>query len=701
MDTYGNYISGDYGLKYYKTILLKKEDPSSPYTNAVCIEIHEKDYDGANKEIGDLQNIRVTLQGDRDTIDSPIVKTSLSFTLVDTWDEPDTENVKHGNWQEFYTPDSTKFLVKLIFEEYNRSGDLVDSHPIWSGYVTPDSWQESLAYRGSITVTARDNIGHLQDFEFDLTPDSDGLVSIRDIITGAMQKVNLPLDFIINADTEDYSHGIYNEYEGVNIIDTLVNASLFEGDDWYSVLEDVLEGLGFVLRFGWRNDVAVGPIRNLSHLSTTEGALPADDLELTFLGGGIRTIDPPYRSIREEMRYDYNSDAELDINSGLAGAGLPPNSLSYTIEGYELPDGTHTSDKTGSMPAYQNVGTLANGWAVGAFLDTDLYGVLESVNDPNAEGESFKDYAFIPANTDVDISAKFSFFAMSPEFTLHVTFARRAAYISNADPTKVGPYYDLMLYQIVYDVTYESGGTTYYWNGVSWVSTAQRLTAEYEVGSGAEMATELDVQLHAASNIGEGKYAIRFYRIVYKMGFGSYDTGVYARLGSISVSANVPHTVSDTVTTINDESFNVRFTRTPALGVLSNDAGRIVVGNYENILYFRPSIGKIAPYPYNLTWDGAIGRWPLPVLIHMQLLTNHLEPMEILEGDCMVEGAIFPGRTFKYKGKRFLLVSGTYDPLAGRYVGATLREFQEYSDVWEGNNARTPATSSKRKTSRS
>ena len=261
MDTYGNYISGSYGLKYYKTILLKKEDPSSPYTNAVCIEIHEKDYDGANKEIGDLQNIRVTLQGDRDTIDSPIVKTSLSFTLVDTWDEPDTENVKHGNWQEFYTPDSTKFLVRLRLLAKNRQGQTVAQQTVWSGYVTPDSWQESLAYRGSITVTARDNIGHLQDFEFDLTPDSDGLVSIREIITGAMEKVNLPLDFIINADTEDYSHGIYNEYEGVNIVDTLVNASLFEEQDWYSVLEDVLEGLGFVLRFCWRNDVAVGPDR--------------------------------------------------------------------------------------------------------------------------------------------------------------------------------------------------------------------------------------------------------------------------------------------------------------------------------------------------------------------------------------------------------------------------------------------------------
>lgn len=681
MDSYGNYISGTYRQKYYKTF--------NRGGRMYGLEILEKGYEGASKEIGDLQAVRLTIEGDQGGIDSPIVKTSLSFTMADAWDEPDTETVKHGNWQEFYTPDSTKFLVRLGI----ASGPHFGGGNIWSGYITPDSWQEGLGYRESITITARDNIGHLQDFEFDLAPDGDGLVKVRDIIIGAMAKVNLPMDFYINADQQDYSQGIY--YDGVNIVDTYIYAGHFDGMDWYAALEEVLEGLGFVLRFCFGNKVSVGPIRNISHLASTDGALAANDKEVVFLGGGTRSIDPPYRSIREEMVYEYEQEAELDPLLGLSEFSQNPTNLSYTIESYI----NSMFDGSGSEPAYANVNNDYRGWFTGAFLDPSRYGILESVNDPNAEGDSFKEYAFIPANTAVDVNAAYTFYAMSPEFTLRIVFARRAAQLSSFDATKLSPHYDAKLYKITYDITYsDAGGTNYYWSGSGWVTSQQRHVYEYEATAESDMADELKIQVHAATGIIDGAYSIIIHKVEYKQAY-NWGTGVYARVGAILVSANVQHTESDTITTINDETYNVRFNRRPKIGILSLDSGRVVPGNYQNILYYRPESDRIALYAYKLNWGGDRGTKPFPALVHMQLLVNHLVPMQVLEGDCMVEGEIWPGGVYKYKGKRFLLLSGTYDFVSGRMQGVVLREFKEYSDVWPRGSA-GPATDSKSKTRR-
>lgn len=684
MDSYGNYISGDYGQKYYKTF------NRGGYSYALLI--YEKGFTGTAKEIGDLQSVILNIEGDQSGIDTPIVKTSLTFTIADTWDVPDTETVKHGNWQEFYTPDSTKFLVRVGI----AAGPHFGGGFIWSGYVTPDSWQESLVYHDSITITARDNIGHLQDFEFDLTPDADGLVSIREIILGAMQKINLPMDFVINADQENYSHGIYNEYNGVNIVDTFVNASMFEESDWYSALNDVLDGIGFVLRFAFNGTVAVGPIRNLSHIATTEGALPANDKEVVFLGGGIRSIDPPYRIIREEMRYDYEAEAELNPLLGLSEFSQNPTLLPYSIQSYI----NSMFDGSGNEPVYTIVNSTFRGWVLGAFLDPSRYGVLESVNDPNQEGENFKNYAFIPANVSngTDLNCTYTFYAMSPEFTLRVIFARKAAQISSFDSTKLSAHYDAKLYRIIYDVTYSDGSTNYYWTGSGWANAPQNHVAEYEATADSEMSLELEIEVHAGTGIVDGPYSLIIHGIEYKQAY-NWGTGVYARVGAILVSANVPHTQSDTVTTTNNDSYNVKFNRTPSLGALSNDAGRVVVGNYKNILYYRPNPDTIAPYPYNVCWDGENAKKPLPALIHMQLLVNHLLPMQVLNGDCQVEAEVWPGGTYKYKGKRFLLLSGSIDIVSGRMQGVVLREFKEYSDVWPRGSA-GPATESKSKTRR-
>lgn len=697
MDSYGNYISGTYRQKYYKTF--------NRGGQMYGLEILEKGYEGASKEIGDLQAVRLTIEGDQGGIDSPIVKTSLSFTMADTWDEPDTETVKHGNWQEFYTPDSTKFLVRLGI----ASGPHFGGGFIWSGYITPDSWQESLSYRDSITITARDNIGHLQDFEFDLAPDGDGLVKVRDIITGAMAKVNLPMDFYINADQQDYSHGIY--YDGVNIVDSFIPAAHFDGEDWASALEDVLNSLGFVLRFCFYNKVSVGPIRNISHLATTEGALPANDKEVIFLGGGTRSIDPPYRSIKEELKYDYEDSPAVNADKGLDGFyqyGTVPSTV-YWIQG-SGGTGSGVQNTFNSPVGYNNNNSNNIGWRSDpniASYTPGLYGKdllpYDESEWEETEENILDDSVLLLANTDNYIGSVFSMRVASTDITLKFGFARRCATINNE-----GTYFvpaPRRLLSIRYVIYYSKNNVMRYWDGEDWDTSSHELV--FDDIDPAAGTIDLEIPLVDCPDVGpEGLLYVNFLFLGTAQLYKYYGGGIapptinslYVRLKSFEFSSNNDHVESDTVTTINDESYNVRFKRSPEIGPLSYDIGRVIPDNYQNVLYYR-SGDTVLPYGYRLNWGGEQGSKPFPALVHMQLLVNHLVPMQVLEGDCMVEGEIWPGGVYKYKGKRFLLLSGTYDFVTGRMQGVVLREFKEYSDVWPRGSA-GPATDSKSKTRR-
>ena len=99
------YTSGKYSLLYYKEI--ERQD------QIVRLEILQRARraDWTPKEIGELQALTLEIDGEDDPV-APIQKTLLSFSMVDTYDITDTDDVKHGNWEELYTPDSTLFMVR-------------------------------------------------------------------------------------------------------------------------------------------------------------------------------------------------------------------------------------------------------------------------------------------------------------------------------------------------------------------------------------------------------------------------------------------------------------------------------------------------------------------------------------------------------------------------------------------------------------
>ena len=86
-----NYISGTYGLKYYAEWQNYREQ-------VFRIEVQERGFAGTAKIMGDFQDAALEIQGDQGNVTAPIVKTQLRFSLVDSWDPPDTTTTKYGRW---------------------------------------------------------------------------------------------------------------------------------------------------------------------------------------------------------------------------------------------------------------------------------------------------------------------------------------------------------------------------------------------------------------------------------------------------------------------------------------------------------------------------------------------------------------------------------------------------------------------------
>ena len=185
-----------YALRYYKEI-------SQADGSAVRLEIYKKDSTASAVEIGAVvQVLSLEIQGQQGDIDTPIQKTSLHMTFVDARDIENGQ--KNGFWEEFYTPDALLWKVILKAKDAKETA----FRTIWGGYVTPDSFSEDLVYRGSVSITARDNIGHMQDFPFDALGDADGMISLRNLVEGGWEKIASPMQLILNPQFTLYCDGV-------------------------------------------------------------------------------------------------------------------------------------------------------------------------------------------------------------------------------------------------------------------------------------------------------------------------------------------------------------------------------------------------------------------------------------------------------------------------------------------------------------
>jgi hypothetical protein len=658
-----------YGLKYYAEFQNTRKQNYR-------LDIYQRGYSGSATAIKTLCGCVLEIQGAQGNVTAPIVKTQLRFSMIDAWDE--TGSGKWGNWSEFYTPDATLYKVSI------SDGDGV----MWTGYVTPDSWQEDLGYRTAITVTARDNIGHLKDFQFDMTPNGDGLVQISDLLDEAMDKIECAMTVTIartGLGPESTQNIVAN---GEYLHEAYINAALFDGMNWYDVLERTLEATGMCLRWVGGDKIEITYLRNMPAMGSPYASPGYQTLE--FYGGSLE-FEPAVKQIIEEVDFKPQKEVPLEILSGLQYG----SSTTYRckVEGNELPAGGRVSVPEHDAPA----DVLSSGgdsvWVAGYNMfdpsDRQAYDFLK--RDEGVDG--WKEYPMIPSNytTDDYINSRFQFKTRTAAMKITVNFTPHPLSIghSGSDNGKmIAPGYSLS--EIKYQVRYlsEDNSTVRYWDGGSWTTNVNASqTREYDAQN--EYGTALEIELAECSDIESGTLIVCFFNIKYKIWYRGGD-GVYARVQSILIGLTSTRAVdSDRVTTVNNDAYNVQVERHPLFGALSREVGFVKPTNYLAAIYYYPS-GSDTPeqYPYMVHFNGqsASRAVPLPVLIHEQILCYRHGAARVLNGRCApINKTAWDMTTlYRYKGVTYLLQGGTLDMFSGIMDGAVLHEFVAFDTLWTG-----------------
>lgn len=661
-----------YGLKYFAEI-------QNFRGQCARVEIYQRDLPSGTVtlRIGDVCGLVLEMQGGQEDIFAPIVKTQARLSMISSDDKPTSAGTKYGGWGEFFTPDAT--LYKMVIKtQATAVGQSWKTR--WSGFITPDSWQEGLEYRGAVTITARDNIGHLQDFDFDMPGDTYGLATIRSVITSAMAKIELPMALSFSSAP--------GELEGnqKRLIDSSIVVTNFRGKDWYSVLEGLLDSIGYCLRFTDNNRVTVAPLRNIPLLGEADVQDQPQMSDLEFYGGTGEQV-PAVKQITDEHDYDYTGEVFLPVIGSFSFG--PTQTYREFMEGNILPAGGKIN-KVEHDACFNKLTNAADTvWELGSdLLNTALYG-----HESRLE-EGWDRYAFLPINgVDDDIRTQtLSFLTGDTDVTIKVVFARRPVTLGpgvhSGDPYRIIDEGN-SLYKIRYYIRYEKGNSVRYWDGRSWGADPSPIEKEFD--SQYDYATDLEIALAPCTELAAGgRIYLTFDGIWYKHwpGISGYTYGDYARLASVSVIPNANNLSRNTVKTINDEKYNVSLNRSPMMAPLSVDTPFAVPENYGTALFYYPS-GEVHPaaFPYMVNWDTVSGNVtkPLPVFIHQQILCYRGANLWELSGECSPSGnnLFWFNSQAHYKGRTYILMSGTLDFFTGNVSGAVLREFLEYDDLWD------------------
>lgn len=238
------------------------------------VEVFRKGYTASAVEIGGFVGNSLNLALENlDTITAPIGKSVCSFSIYDT---------DQVEYDDLFTPDATAYKVvistKVDGGEYNTR---------WSGYVTPDFFAENLSFRTPISISARDNIGYLNDVDFDLDT---ATITVRELIQAAFRKIAedypMSLSFVTQKQTA----------EGILAIDATISTYLLREMSWYEALETILHDLGLQMRWVDNNTIAV---LDISQLGENFGLQRFNFIE----SSGYREILPAWRELSQKQDY--------------------------------------------------------------------------------------------------------------------------------------------------------------------------------------------------------------------------------------------------------------------------------------------------------------------------------------------------------------------------------------------------------------
>lgn len=636
----------EYALKYYKNI------PHADGT-VIRLEVYEKGSVASAIEIGEvIQSLILQIQGQQGDIDTPIIKTSLSMTMVDAYDLENGQ--KNGFWEEFYTPDAIywKVILKAKTSEENAF------RTIWGGYVTPDSYSEDLSYRGSVNIIARDNIGHMQDFIFDAKGDSNGMISLRELIEAAWAKIESPMTLQLN---DDVYTSQWLQAGQVNALDTKMNVSAFEDKNWYEVLTAALYSYGAVLRYVGDNTVSVSALRYMPYQGEPY-MFDVPRVAPIFEYGASRELCPAVKVIEEKV--DYDLQKELPMR-------LVDNKEDYTgevvkVEGIYNPSNI-TEYKTiyfnpikasqnglgwinGARPSYFNPSTLP--WGDGPHnneRDLDSMWMASSVMTNTTHNNNQPRY--IEYSRYVDIMP----------CQLSMEFGR--AY-SSYEGKLVGSSFFPLGASVSVSVA-QNGITKYLSQDQEWSSAENQIGVELVDGLLTLDIPPIDISGSALLSI----------KIIYLNDNVNIDSYIPIYSLAFNIKRNMLEVAR--VNTKYNEANNVILSRSPELGpaednvLLPDMIKNGIFSNFDNL------------YLPTKEWSWGKAKHPLAVFVHKELIAYHSKPNNLLNGTILNADITRHKAIYEWGTKPHILLSGNYNLITGHIEGAVVREFDRYDHMWE------------------
>lgn len=653
----------------YKLTMYKELQHGS---HTVRLNIYEKREDNAlvfATPIGDvLQGLEYGIQGRDGEFAPAIQKTSLSMVLIDAPDMRPSQSIQMwGGWEMFYTNDATRYRVDL----------LIDGVLEWSGYVTPDSYEEDLMHHAAISITARDNWGRLNDFEFDHKGDQYGMISVIDLVRAAAEKAGVAMSVVVN------ESAAWPTCNGVKLYDHLLNVKAFEGEKWWDAVADTLEGLGISLTFKGKASFDLAPVRGVvmkGHASMAD--VPASSF--VFEAPGHRSLSPAVKEIVETTSFEISEDMlnarEMSQSSFVAGAGFPYTTQPYGVVETTLPVFALGSDqfwKNGSGSYY-------------SLLNPYNYTTVEGDDDVRLhDGKTL----FLACNpgTAADYATAYQrmrgVYASVPmtmmKAKLCFSIGQGARLYDGKSYIGTAPvmenYRSPMIQDVIMSVYYVgSSGQMRYWDGTEWKQGGPGIAFVKP----AESSYTAELEIPSADLDFPGVLTIRFICGRYIVQ-GEYDQeqdgdGIYMPISDIRLVPTRAQKSTDKVTTKYAETNNVILSRSPKIACVNFDTtapAEVINGVYA------PGSGRPAARVWSFT-DETVA---LPVLIHKQLLCWYARPMNVLNGTLIVnELKDYPsfGQLWHWKDREFVLTDGRVDLISGRMKNAVLREFIRYEDLF-------------------
>ena len=641
-------------------------------------------------EIGGFVAANLVLQGQQSDVFSPITKTSLEIVLVDVSDNPtytqSGTTVKQGNWEEFFTPDSTKYKVVLSRLTGTNNSTVT---PIWTGYITPDSYEEQLIYHGTIGIIARDNLGHLNDLDFDGAADSDRMVSVGSLVTQALAKVGAMGLKDLSSDFSSGNHILAQdaakELTAVNLKNLYVNIEACIGRKWYEVLEDVLDSTGLTLRYAFDNTFYLAEMGVIPEYldGTRSGGTRAFKM---LQGSGRRAFVPAARLIEETFDAKYGGLLELNTQDGdYQDATVTMGGSSVAVH---EPVGNNPFRRTGNIGMIDPLsGHYYNPRVGSIYYDgSDMFVTALTSADNVANYGTIK--AEIPiVNGGENVTLRFRVFVGA--------YSHDGDYISGGHIFTATPYggrrpsgnYAQGM-TARYMVVYDNGTQQLYLNNQGVFSTNQYVFND-GVSSGfsptqgryGSDSVEVERQIALPNTSGTLKLIFQPFLLTNNAAPSLSAGGYFGRINGLQITQDDESWKGYHIKTLYDDKNNVVLTRRPSFGQVSDIISPKIL---QNGLYVKGSGGRY-PAAGAFYWrTKATDNLRLAVLVHQQMLQYFSRPEKQIAADIIddTDGVLSFNNVYLYGGEKYVIQSGSLDLVSNALRGVVMRTWKSWASLW-------------------